>query len=408
MARVKRGVAAKRRHKKVLEQAKGYYGNKSRSFRAANEQVMHSGQYAFRDRRARKGEFRRLWIQRINAGDPPARPVATAGSSPGSTPPASRSTARSSPTSPSPTPAAFGALVEAAKAALLSRSRASDGDEPLGVHQPADPTTAAPARAPQFAFRGRRVRRRGPGARRRGGRRRLGRRGPVRRPGRRRRSTAPARSTRSADGRRRADRRHRDARRAVRRRAHAGRRRRPCSARRRFVVVADRLADPGNLGTILRSAEAAGVDAVVLTPGTVDVFNPKVVRASAGALFHVPVVAAVAGRRRAPPGCAWSARRRTAATPHTDADWSGRLAIVARQRGPRPRRRRARRRVGAHRAPRPGREPQRGHGRDRAVLRGGPGQGDRRERIALCPRRRRPVSCPAVHGLARRRFRCPG
>jgi large subunit ribosomal protein L20 len=67
MARVKRGVTKTRRHKKVLEQAKGYYGNKSRSFRAANEQVMHSGQYAFRDRRARKGEFRRLWIQRINA-----------------------------------------------------------------------------------------------------------------------------------------------------------------------------------------------------------------------------------------------------------------------------------------------------------------------------------------------------
>ncbi len=67
MARVKRGVTAKKRHKKVLEKAKGYYGNKSRSFRAANEQVMHSGQYAFRDRRARKGEFRRLWIQRINA-----------------------------------------------------------------------------------------------------------------------------------------------------------------------------------------------------------------------------------------------------------------------------------------------------------------------------------------------------
>src|SRR3989337_1007120 len=67
MARVKRGVAAKRRHKKVLEQAKGYYGNKSRSFRAANEQLLHSGQYAFRDRRARKGDFRRLWIQRINA-----------------------------------------------------------------------------------------------------------------------------------------------------------------------------------------------------------------------------------------------------------------------------------------------------------------------------------------------------
>jgi large subunit ribosomal protein L20 len=67
MARIKRGVAARKRHKKVLNKAKGYYGNKSRSFRAANEQVMRSGQYAFRDRRARKGEFRRLWIQRINA-----------------------------------------------------------------------------------------------------------------------------------------------------------------------------------------------------------------------------------------------------------------------------------------------------------------------------------------------------
>ena len=68
MARVKRGVASKKRHKKVLKQAKGYYGNKSRSFRAANEQVMRSGNYAFRDRRARKGQMRRLWIQRINAG----------------------------------------------------------------------------------------------------------------------------------------------------------------------------------------------------------------------------------------------------------------------------------------------------------------------------------------------------
>src|ERR671932_591527 len=51
----------------ILEQAQGYYGNKSRSFRAANEQVMHSLQYAYRDRRARKGDMRRLWIQRINA-----------------------------------------------------------------------------------------------------------------------------------------------------------------------------------------------------------------------------------------------------------------------------------------------------------------------------------------------------
>ena len=67
MARVKRGTHAKKHHKAVLERAQGYYGNKSRSFRSANEQVMHSLQYAYRDRRARKGDFRQLWIQRINA-----------------------------------------------------------------------------------------------------------------------------------------------------------------------------------------------------------------------------------------------------------------------------------------------------------------------------------------------------
>ena len=67
MARVKRAVGGKKKRRQILERAKGYYGNKSRSVRAANEQVMKSGQYAFRDRRAKKGEFRRLWIQRINA-----------------------------------------------------------------------------------------------------------------------------------------------------------------------------------------------------------------------------------------------------------------------------------------------------------------------------------------------------
>jgi large subunit ribosomal protein L20 len=68
MARVKRAVHGRKHHRAVLEQAKGYYGNKSRSYRAANEQLMHSLQYAYRDRRARKGDFRKLWIQRINAG----------------------------------------------------------------------------------------------------------------------------------------------------------------------------------------------------------------------------------------------------------------------------------------------------------------------------------------------------
>ena len=68
MARVKRAVHGKKHRRDILEQAQGYYGNKSRSFKSANEAVMHAGNYAFRDRRARKGDFRKLWIQRINAG----------------------------------------------------------------------------------------------------------------------------------------------------------------------------------------------------------------------------------------------------------------------------------------------------------------------------------------------------
>ena len=67
MARVKRSVQGKKHRRAVLEKAAGYSGSRSRAFRKANEQVMHSRQYAYRDRRARKGEFRRLWIVRINA-----------------------------------------------------------------------------------------------------------------------------------------------------------------------------------------------------------------------------------------------------------------------------------------------------------------------------------------------------
>ena len=68
MARVKRSVNGRKSRKATLKKAKGHYGNRSRSFRSANESVMHAGNYAFRDRRARKGEMRRLWVQRINAG----------------------------------------------------------------------------------------------------------------------------------------------------------------------------------------------------------------------------------------------------------------------------------------------------------------------------------------------------
>ena len=68
MPRVKSKVQSRARHKKVLKKAKGYYSSRGKHLRAAHEQVLHSGNYAYRDRRARKGDFRRLWIQRINAG----------------------------------------------------------------------------------------------------------------------------------------------------------------------------------------------------------------------------------------------------------------------------------------------------------------------------------------------------
>ncbi len=67
MARVKRGVQARRRHKKILKLAKGYYGARSRVFRVAKQAVIKAGQYAYRDRRQRKRQFRALWIARINA-----------------------------------------------------------------------------------------------------------------------------------------------------------------------------------------------------------------------------------------------------------------------------------------------------------------------------------------------------
>ena len=68
MARVKRGVTASAKHKKIKNLAKGYYGAKHRWFRTANEAVMHAGQYAYRDRRNKRRDLRRLWIARINAG----------------------------------------------------------------------------------------------------------------------------------------------------------------------------------------------------------------------------------------------------------------------------------------------------------------------------------------------------
>ncbi|MCR5593631.1 MAG: 50S ribosomal protein L20 [Saccharofermentans sp.] len=67
MSRVKRGVRTRARHRKVLKQAKGYFGHKSKLFKVANQAVLKSGNYAYRDRRQKKRDFRKLWITRINA-----------------------------------------------------------------------------------------------------------------------------------------------------------------------------------------------------------------------------------------------------------------------------------------------------------------------------------------------------
>lgn len=96
-----------------------------------------------------------------------------------------------------------------------------------------------------------------------------------------------------------------------------------------FVLVADRVGDPGNLGTLLRSAEAAGADALVLTTGTVDPWSPKVVRASAGALFRIPVVvASLANVRAAGLRTIGASSHVAAARPYDEVDVSGRIAIV--------------------------------------------------------------------------------
>ena len=67
MTRVKRGTVLRKRHKRVLKQSKGYFGRKSKNFRIANQAVLKSGNYAYRDRRRKKRDFRKLWISRINA-----------------------------------------------------------------------------------------------------------------------------------------------------------------------------------------------------------------------------------------------------------------------------------------------------------------------------------------------------
>jgi len=98
-----------------------------------------------------------------------------------------------------------------------------------------------------------------------------------------------------------------------------------------WVVVADGISDPGNLGTIFRSAEAAGASAVVLTPGTVEAFNPKVVRASAGSMFYVPIIEDVKTYKLQAAGfrvIGTSSHDQEGSIDYTSADFTDRVAIV--------------------------------------------------------------------------------
>jgi len=98
-----------------------------------------------------------------------------------------------------------------------------------------------------------------------------------------------------------------------------------------WVVVADGISDPGNLGTIFRSAEAAGASAVVLTPGTVEAFNPKVVRASAGSMFYVPIVEDVKTYKLQSAGfrvIGTSSHDQDGSIDYTSANFTDRVAIV--------------------------------------------------------------------------------
>ncbi len=283
MARVKRAVGSKKHRKQVLERAKGYYGNKSRSVRAANEQVMKSGQYAFRDRRAKKGEFRRLWIQRINAACRLPRerdqlqPVHRRpqrrrhrGRSQGDVRSGHHRSGRlhgARARCQGGALSTVGLTFSNPKVQRLRRllgRRSARSEE--GVFVVEGPSLVAQALAAGWQIEAQFV---APGAEEVP----LPERPGVRaRPERDRAGGLHGGATAGAGG--------------VRQRPSLL----PPGAD--FVMVADRLSDPGNAGTIIRSAEAAGAQAVVLTPGSVDPYNPKVVRSTAGSLFRMPVLTA--------------------------------------------------------------------------------------------------------------------
>ena len=302
MARVKGAVHAKKHHRAVLEQAQGYYGNKSRSFRAANEQVMHSMQYAYRDRRARKGDFRQLWIQRINAAARLQRD-------------------QLQPIYRRPPPGGSGGRPQGARRSRGDRAGGLRLPGPRGQRGAGHRAGGCRNRVLSqigLAYTHQRVRRLRQLLRKRSLRSAeaaLVVEGPellsvaldagavvesvyVAPEGRANPGVAAVVDRSFASGirvfdllpgvvERVADTVHPQPVLAVVGFAPA-----PAEVARdlSMVMVLVDVRDPGNAGTMIRTADAAGVGAVIHCDGSVDPTNPKTVRASAGSIFHVPVV----------------------------------------------------------------------------------------------------------------------
>ena len=374
MARVKRAVNAQKKRRTVLESASGYRGQRSRLYRKAKEQMLHSLQYAYRDRRDRKGDFRQLWITRINAAarangmtyNRLIQGLRLAGVE------VDRKILADLAVNDA---AAFAALVEVARAAVAAEGTGGAAARPPDPHASrcGSPATRGGrpchARGTPRVVAARRLQRRrdrdatgrflaeGPQAVREALAGRRGRRAvrhrdrarPARRAGRRRagRRAGRPRSTDDGAGRAGRDRRPAGPGRGLPARSTSPLAAGAGAARRGWSRCCAEIRDPGNAGTVLRTADAAGAGAVVFAGDAVDPYNGKCVRACAGSLFHVDVVRAAdpraavdgAARRRAdacwpptgtatatwttsptpagwparPPGC--SAPRRTACRP---------------------------------------------------------------------------------------------
>ena len=324
MARVKRSVNAHKKRREILDQASGYRGQRSRLYRKAKEQVLHSSVYAYRDRRARKGDFRKLWIARINAAaraegmtynrfisglktagcrgrpqDPrrsgrdrsdrvrrsgrdrqgqPGRPRPPRPRRPDRTRQPAVRRGLSPPSEPIAPPSASAGALRSARgcsAARTGRRRGQFLAEGRQAVSEAFSTTYVRRLLVDEA-----VGRAAPGSAERC---RRGRRTAAQRVATGRSPTSPIPSRRRASWRC-----------AMR---STCRWRMRCAGHARLVVLCDQVRDPGNLGTVIRCADAFGADAVLVSTDSVDLYNPKTVRASTGSLFHLPISVEVDLRR---------------------------------------------------------------------------------------------------------------